>query len=159
MAHQVKVRRARQEDVEEVASLIVRLKRLNAEFDPLLKVRDDAMENAKRYVASVIREAKELLLVGEERGKVVGVINAVLRERIFYEPKVEGAILDFYILPEYRRDGLGKTMIEEAVKEMRARGAQIVTAEFPSQNKIASSFYDKLGFRAITSVYAKDGKA
>ncbi len=158
MAHQVKVRQAGAEDVEEVASLIVRLKRLNGEFDPLLKVREDALENAKRYVANVIKEERELLLVGEERGKAVGLVNAVLRERLFYEPKLEGAILDFYILPEYRRTGLGRRMIEEAVKQMKQQGAEIVTAEFPSQNKIASSFYDKLGFRAITSVYAKYGK-
>jgi len=154
----VTIRPAVVHDADEIASLILRLKRLNGEFDPLLKVREDALENAKRYVQDVVKEGKQLLLVADEGGKPVGVINAVLRERSFYEPRWEGAILDFYILPEHRRGGLGRKMLEEAIKEMKARGAQIITAEFPAQNKIASSFYDALGFRPITSVYAKQEK-
>lgn len=151
----IKIREGAEKDVEEIASLLIRLKRLNGEFDPLLKVRGDALEKAKDLARKALKERDDLVLVAEKKGKVVGLINATLREREFYEPRLEGAIIDFYVLPEFRRTGLGKRIMNEAVKKLKSRGAEIITAEFPSQNRIASSFYEKLGFRAIVSIYAK----
>lgn len=151
----IKIREGAEKDVEEIASLLIRLKRLNGEFDPLLKVRGDALEKAKELARKALKERDDLVLVAEKKGKVVGLINATLMERQFYEPRLEGAIIDFYVLPEFRRTGLGKRIMNEAVKKLKSRGAEIITAEFPSQNRIASSFYEKLGFRAIVSIYAK----
>ncbi len=153
-----KFREASADDTETIASLILRLKRLNEEFDSHLKVREDASKNAGTYVKDSIRENKVLLLVAEASNRLVGVLRAELRERIFYDPPMEGVITDFYLLPEYRRHGAGRKMVDDATQRLKKMGAQIIIAEFPLQNKIASSFYEKLGFRGTIGFYAREAR-
>ncbi len=90
--------------------------------------------------------------------RIVGVLKADIRERLFYSPSIEGAIVDFYVMPEYRRKGgLGRMMLERAITILRERGgAQLITAEFPTQNQIAVNFYNKMGFRSLVSIYARE---
>jgi len=151
---EVVIRPGRVEDLEQAADLVVRLKRLNEEFDPILKVSSDAVEKARGYIREALGDDRKLLLVAEAGGKVVGLLKADITVRDFYEPKTEGAIREFYILPEHRRKRLGEEMVLEATKHLRDKGAWIITAEFPTQNIIAVNFYKKLGFRSIISLHA-----
>jgi ribosomal protein S18 acetylase RimI-like enzyme len=155
----VTIREGREEDLDSILDLVLRLKRLNGEFDPLLKVRDDAAAKARDYLKQALGDRRRyLVLVAEDGGKVVGVLKADIRERIFYEPTMEGSIIDFYIMPEYRRRKLGEEMLNKASQILRERGAQLITAEFPSMNQIAVNFYTKRGFRPLTYVYAREAK-
>jgi ribosomal protein S18 acetylase RimI-like enzyme len=88
-------------------------------------------------------------------GKLVGFVRAHVRERPFYAPELEGVILDIYFLPMYRRRGVGEFALNEVANALRAKGAAIVTAEFPAQNEIAARFYTKRGFRPIIAVQAR----
>ncbi|MGI0131548.1 MAG: GNAT family N-acetyltransferase [Thermoplasmata archaeon] len=155
----IHVRLAKEKDVAALAPLLVRLKRLNEEFDPLLKVRDDADERAREVLAADLKNPKGVLLaaegVGPDKDKVVGVVRACVRERAFYVPEQEGVILDIYLLPLYRRRGVGEYLLKAATDHLREKGAAVVTAEFPSQNEIATRFYAKRGFRPITALHAR----
>ncbi|MEM0129781.1 MAG: GNAT family N-acetyltransferase, partial [Thermoplasmata archaeon] len=73
----------------------------------------------------------------------------------FYSPEREGAILDIYLLPLYRRRGVGEYLLEEITRALKAKGAGVVTAEFPVQNQIAVAFYHKRGFRPTTALYSR----
>lgn len=154
----VRFREASANETETIASLIVRLKRLNEEFDSHLKVREDVQKNAEVYVKESLDADRILLLVAEASNKIVGVLRAELRDRLFYEPPEAGVIVDFYLLPEFRRHGTGRKMIDEATQRLKKMGAQIIIAEFPLQNKIASSFYEKLGFRGTIGLYAREAR-
>jgi len=155
----LRLRVATPNDIGALAPLLVRLKRLNEEFDPLLKVRDDVLDRARDVLKVEIADPKALLLaaegIGPDQGKIVGVVRGRVRERVFYSPELEGVILDIYLLPVYRRRGVGEYLLSETVARLQAMGAQIVTAEFPTQNQIASQFYAKRGFRPITGTHAK----
>lgn len=152
---EISVREARREDVEEAANLVVRMKRLNNEFDPLFTVVDDAPARARSYLSTSLESKSSLVLVAVKGKSVVGVLRAEVRERTFYKPTIGGNITDFYILPEHRRKALGNTMLERASKTLRKLGAQVVTAEFPARNEIAVKFYSKRRFRALTNIYAE----
>jgi len=151
----LQIRRARKEDLGAVADLIVRTKRLNNEFDPLFAVVPDARARAEKHVSGSIESPDKLLLVAAEGSKVVGVLRAEMRERIFYEPHMEGFVTDFYILPEYRRKALGNEMIQKAATELKKMGAQIIVADVPAQNEIANRFYIKRGFRSLSNLVGK----
>jgi ribosomal protein S18 acetylase RimI-like enzyme len=156
---QVHLRPAREADIGAIVPLVVRLKHLNEEFDPLLKVRDDAERHAAEILRAQLADPKAVVLVAEgpgaERDKVVGFVRAVVRERPFYTPQNEGVILDIYLLPLYRRRGAGEFLLREVSAALKAKGAGVVTAEFPSQNEIAVRFYAKRGFRPVTSIHAR----
>ena len=153
-----KIRQASREDISQAAELLVRMKRFNAEFDPLLNVAKDVVQQASRYIADSVGAKSTLVLVATSGKRVVGVLRAELRERRFYDPSKEGHITDLYILPEARRKALGRQMLEEAKKRLTAKGAKLMTAEFPAQNHFAMAFYHKNGFRALTNLYASEGQ-
>ena len=149
----MKIRKAEEKDIEVLADLTVRLKKLNEEFDPMLKVVDDALDLARDYMKKCVSDS--LVLVGEDGGKIVAFIKADMRNRVFYTPNKEGVITEFYVMPEYRRKGVGEKIIEECANQLHKMGAQLVTAKFPTQNRFAADFYEKLGFRSLKSLYAK----
>ncbi len=155
----IHLRPAKSADIPVLVPLLLRLKRLNEEFDPLLRVRDDAENQAREVLKASIADPKALVLaaegVGSDRDKVVGFVQAVIRERPFYVPPVEGVILDIYLLPMYRRRGVGEFLLKETSAALKAKGAGVVIAEFPAQNEIASRFYAKRGFRPITARHAR----
>jgi ribosomal protein S18 acetylase RimI-like enzyme len=155
----IRLRPATAEDLSQLIPLLLRLKRLNEEFDPLLKVRPDAEEKARAVLTADLANPQSVLLAaegsGHEQGKLVGVVRATVRERPFYVPEKEGVILDIYLLPLYRRHGVGEYLLAETTKRLAELGAGIVTAEFPNQNEIAAKFYAKRGFRPITALHAK----
>ncbi len=150
----VTIREAKEEDLEQAADLVVRMKRLNGEFDPLFKVVDDAKERATRYLGESMQTAGRLVLVATEGPKVLGVLRAELMDRLFYEPSREGVITDFYVLPEWRRRALGDDMLQRASETLKKKGAEMIVADFPARNEIASKFYTKRGFRALVDTFA-----
>jgi len=152
------IREAKEEDVGAAAELIVRMKRLNGEFDPLFKVVDDLQQRAVAYLSASIK-SKDLVLVALRRGKVVGVLRAEIKDRLFYVPSKEGAITDFYILPEVRRMDVGREIVSQASEKLKAMGAEMIVAEFPAQNAIAVRFYTKRGFRSLVDVFAVEDKS
>jgi len=155
----IHLRPARDVDVAALVPLLLRLKRLNEEFDPLLKVREDAEQQARQILKADIADPKAVVLavegIGTDRDKLVGLVRAHVRERPFYAPEKEGVILDIYLLPLYRRRGVGEFVLRATSDALKAKGAGIVTAEFPAQNEIAARFYTKRGFRPITAVQAR----
>lgn len=152
---EIAIRDLRKDETSKAAGLVARLKRLNGEFDPLLKTTEDLDEEARRIVEKATSSSNSIVLVALTGDKVVGVVKAEIKDRMFYEPRKEGAIDEFYILPEFRRGSLGRDLLTAITEKLKSRGADLITAEFPSQNEIAKRFYTKLGFRSLTNVYAK----
>jgi ribosomal protein S18 acetylase RimI-like enzyme len=151
----IQIRSAVKGDAGPLADLVVRTKRLNNEFDPLFAVVSDAKSRADKYIVSTIGSPDRLLLVAADGSKIVGVLRAEMHERLFYDPHVEGLVTDFYILPEYRRKALGNQMIRQASSELKKMGAEIIVADVPSQNEIATRFYVKRGFRSLNQFFGK----
>ncbi|MBI3859406.1 MAG: GNAT family N-acetyltransferase [Thaumarchaeota archaeon] len=149
------MRPATEGDASSAADLIVRTKRLNNEFDPMFAVVEGARARAERYVVASLDADDRLLLVASEGPKVVGVLRAEMRERMFYEPSPEGFITDFYILPEHRRRALGHDMLERATRDLKKMGARVIVAEVPTQNEIGYKFYTKRGFRSLVQHFGK----
>ncbi|MEM0441300.1 MAG: GNAT family N-acetyltransferase [Candidatus Caldarchaeum sp.] len=149
-------RKAEEKDIPKLVELNIRLKRLNEEFDPLFRMRQDIAEKSREYLEAAIKSNNSLVIVAENNNKVVGFIKADIKERIFYEPRVEGNIVEFYLLPEYRRKKIGAAMLDYMIKQLKDR-VEIITAEFPALNEIAVEFYTRLGFRAIVSTFAREG--
>ena len=145
------VREARKEDLEAIAEMVARLKVLNEELDPNFKVVENLEEEARKYAQEVLESDSHIVLVAEDKGKgrPAGLIIARLLDRRFYKPRLKALITDFYVKPLYRRKRLGTLLMEKLVAEARRRGAGIVTAVFPSNNKIAEEFYTSHGFRDL----------
>ena len=122
-------------------------------------MRQEAEERATEVLKNDLHDPEAIVLVtegvGPDKDRVVGVIRARVRDRPFYVPQREGVILDIYLLPLYRRRGVGEYLLEEATTALKAKGAGILTAEFPLQNQIATAIYHKRGFRTTIGYYSR----
>ncbi len=156
MNEETEVRKMKESDVTLVIDMIRRLKRLNQEFDPTFQVADPPAEEVRDSLNEAIKqEKKHILLVAEADGKAVGIVKADVHDRIYYLPRQEARITEFYVMPEFRRKMLGRKLITELYRELRKRNITMVSAEFPSSNLIALGFYKGLGYRNLVSVYGR----
>lgn len=160
MVEAPKIRRATKSDKTAIVDLLARQKRLNEEFDTHFRVSDQLEKRIDEYLERVIADHDGyIVLVGEDDGKVVAVVSAFLRDRLFYEPRIEVRITDFYIHPEYRRRGLGKALTNQLIKESAIKGTDLITVEFPSLNMIARNFSESLSFKEIISIMRIDDRS
>jgi len=145
-----------EEELERVAKLLIRFYRVNEEFDPLYTVVDDPREPALELVKRYAEDENSVLLVALYEGFVIGFIHGEIRRNPMLKASPLGVLMELYVHPSYRRRGVATRLIEEASRKLREKGAVAIAAEFPHLNEIAVSFYRKLGFRPLTSVYIKE---
>jgi len=150
------IREAEMGDAEDIAKMMARLKKLNEEFETQFKVVDDLDKRAFDYTKKTIESEKSIVTVAEINGKIGGFIKADIISRIFYQPEREIRITDFYIMPEFRRNGLGKKILTDLSERATRDGIKMITAEFPALNLIGLNFYKKSGFRGILNIYGKE---
>ncbi|MGC8663860.1 MAG: GNAT family N-acetyltransferase, partial [Thermoplasmata archaeon] len=136
----------------------VRLKKFNSEHDPLFALAEDLDNTVMKYLRESITLDTRDVLVADEEGKIVGILLAEIIDRGFYQPQKEVRITELYVLPAYRKKGLGKKLIDEIINKEKNKGCGILTVEFPTENLLAHKFYTSQGMRSIISVYGKSLK-
>ncbi len=155
MMEEIKIRDLKKEDIRDASNLVMRLKKFNSEHDPLFSVSPDLEKNVLEYLESAIKLETRDVLVADFKGKIVGAVMGEILDRPFYQPEKELRITEIYLLPEFRKGGLGKKMLDALVAKEGKKGCNIITVEFPSENLLAHKFYTGLGMRSILSIYGK----
>ncbi len=152
---EIEIRDLKIEDVKDASNLVMRLKKFNSEHDPLFNVSTDLETNVPKYLQSAIKLETRDVLVAAFKGKIVGVIMGEILERPFYQPRKELRVTEIYLLPEYRKGGLGKKLLNALVDKEKGKGCDMITVEFPTENLLAHKFYTGLGMRSILSIYGR----
>ena len=62
------------------------------------------------------------------------------------EERMIASIAEFYVLPDYRRGGVGTAAVEALLAEHRDRGTYLVEADILVRNAPAKAFWAGLGF-------------
>jgi len=88
-----------------------------------------------------------------ESGEIVGHIG------LWLDPPL-AQVLNFYIVPNLRKQGLGTTLFAFALEECRRRSVDTVTLEVRPTNHSAIHFYQRFGFfkAAVRKQYYADGQ-
>ena len=94
-------------------------------------------------------------LVGIERGEVINAIAEISGKVIANGEVTRGKYKDtrrhghmgLTTISEYRRQGIGRRIIETLVRESRRAGLRTLEAEFLAQNETARRAYEKAGFK------------
>ena len=76
-----------EKDVEKVLELVMRLKKLNQEFDSTFEVNEESREDAIKLLKGIAADREcYFAQVAKSRGKIAGIIVAEFRKRVFYNP-------------------------------------------------------------------------
>lgn len=152
----ITVRELKEGDIAGAIDLLLRLKKLNGEFDSTFNVSDTAGKEAEQILHNMVNNKEQhVAYVALKNSKLLGIIAVNLIDRCYYDPKIEARIVEFYVMPEARRTGAGKMLVDKVYSTLKAKGISLVTAEFPALNPIALNFYKDLGFREIVGIYGK----
>jgi ribosomal protein S18 acetylase RimI-like enzyme len=122
----------------------------------------------KEFLKSI---GKNIVVVAERKGKLIGYASgtlkkstkkdsekAVIRVDGFGKGGVYVDLGSIYVLKEYRRGGVGKSLLRAFVKEVKRRGIkQITLASVNKGNPEALiALYKKLGFRIVVAYMKLD---
>jgi len=91
--------------------------------------------------------------------KIIGCIKIGFRNvyiadynKVIKFPDKMAFIYDTYVLPEYRKKGVGKYLITQAINFLKTRGYTRVGCHIPPWNKASICAYEKTGFKKINYI-------
>jgi ribosomal protein S18 acetylase RimI-like enzyme len=132
-----RVRIATVADSRAVGTLLDRFNREFAEFTP----GPDAM--AQR-VTELIAEGDTVVLLAEEPPSGLAVLR--LRQALWTRG-LECYLAELYVVPERRRQGLGRAIMLAALETAKGRGADYIDLGTDQGDHAAHALYRSLGFR------------
>jgi ribosomal protein S18 acetylase RimI-like enzyme len=118
---------------------------LNASFVP----QDDWKEH---YFAGIQANPQYFLRWVVYDEKRAGFILFGLEKHRFL-PRMTGAIYELYVLPEFRRHGVGKACAMEAIRELWAHDPSKIQLEVIEGREAAAALWKSLGFQKVTDRY------
>lgn len=137
---------------------MVKLRRFNPDND-LIPIANIANRNlGEDYKYSMFVNVSEAwpdgFLIAESMGTYIGTIITVLVDTDV------ARVLVLAVEPEYRRRGIGKTLLNAFIQKAVLRGVSKLTLEVRMSNKDAISFYNKNHFKIVSTipVYYRDGE-
>ena len=77
----------------------------------------------------------------------VEIDNQSEQNRVEIGPSRAGRIMELYVLPEYRGQGVGQEMIAEMERYLKQAGCDTIKIEVFSLNAGARRFYERLGYQ------------
>ncbi len=95
------------------------------------------------YLLTDPREKAAIAITESE--KIIGFIITLIFEEI-----AEIATID--ILPEFRRKGLGKLLMEETEKRLKNKEVQMILLQVAENNTGAIEFYENLGYIKVEKI-------
>ncbi len=116
------------------------------------------------FYESLLAELPEAFLVGEIGGKSVGYIMCKTEYGFSNFKKLgfvkKGHVVSVAVLNEYRRRGIGKTLVEEAIKGVKSKKCDELYLEVRCSNTEAVKLYENMGFfiKQRLKTYYRDGE-
>lgn len=98
------------------------------------------------YFIKVLRRRNRIGMVAEYENQVVGFMIYDLNCKRIH-------VLNFAVLPEFRRLGVGKQMVERLISKLSAHRWNRILLEVRETNLPAQLFFRNCGFRAIKTIH------
>jgi GNAT superfamily N-acetyltransferase len=140
------IRRATAADAELLAEQRLQMY-MDAEV-PWISATEEMRKNFGPWVCARIEDGSYIGWIVEEDGRAVGGAGLWVMDwpPHFLDAKPgRGYLLNFYVAPEVRRQGLASELLELSVAEARARGLGVVTLH---ASKYGRPVYEKFGFKS-----------
>ncbi|MCL5960009.1 MAG: GNAT family N-acetyltransferase, partial [Chloroflexi bacterium] len=93
----------------------------------------------------------QAILVAKAGEEIVGCIQADMRKILVFRRGERGLIYNLYVKRLWRRRGIGRQLMDEAISWIKNKGGEIVFLNVASQNEEARQFYDQLGFKTVNA--------
>ena len=116
------------------------------------------------FYESLLGELPEAFLVGEIKGRPVGYIMCKTEYGFSNFKKLgfvkKGHVVSVAVLEEHRQKGIGKAIVEEALKGVKSKKCDELYLEVRCSNTGGVKLYEKMGFiiKQRLKTYYRDGE-
>lgn len=144
----MKIRKANKEDTEKLVKMNAHLFDYHAKFDKYYRLGKETEKDYRKHLKNVISTRKYRILIAEENEKPVGFLaGRIEKPRAYAKPKKIGVISSAFILPKYRRMGVGKLMFNDFLEWCRKNKVKNIELSVDSRNEIGNGAWKKFGFK------------
>jgi len=137
------IRAATDKDIPRIIELYYQLVIAYTETEQHRTPSDD---DYKRVLAEISAQSGHELLVMEYEGKVVGTMVFILVPNLSHQALPWALVENVIVDAAYRRRGLGKLLMEHAVKKAKDAGCFKIALSSDTKRQEAHRFYQCLGF-------------
>lgn len=141
----VRVRRAHPDDLPALLRLFQELDRLQRDWR-LFTPRPGVTDEVVRKYREALTRTDVLVAVAEDGAEVVGMAFAEPRTPSRFSDERSLEVSGVIVREGRRREGIGRLLMEEAVRFARERGLRWVTLHTFGPNRGAMEFWEGLGF-------------
>jgi ribosomal protein S18 acetylase RimI-like enzyme len=141
-----KIRDATKNDVPVILELLYELQR------PKPKNKSERAIFAKQILRYLSDKDKKIL-VAQDGSKILGFVSLIFLRRLNHT-KQELYIPDLVVAKDYRRLGIGKSLIESCIDIAKRKNSFRIRLESGNQRKEAHEFYPSLGFESSALSYS-----
>ena len=153
----VKIREAREEELLKVGRLWGKFMAFNAEFNSSFRVKKKAPEIFSREMIEKIRDSNCRLTVAEIDGQLIGFCYSYISHKPkYFKLEKFGFVGDLYVEPEYRRQGVGRMLVNDTLGFLSRRKVRQIELLVAVKNTNTIKFWESLGFsHLLTWMYRR----
>ncbi len=153
----VSIREAREDELLRAGELWSDFMRFNCQFDKSFTIRDKARDIFSREMLEKYPAKDYRLAVAEADGKLIGFcFSYISRKPKYFKIERFGLIGDLYVTPEFRRQGIGHSLVKDALNFFAKRRVIQIELLVAVKNDDAIKFWEALGFnQLLTWMYKK----
>lgn len=142
------IRKGKIKDIPQIAKLSYCLVQSHAKFDDYYTMKRDAIKTFNKFHRENIYGKNSLLLVAEEKGKIIGYIVArIMKRPPIFKEKEKGFIGSVYIIKKFRRTGILKGFLDEIITWFKKKKIEHIELHIHYKNPIGINAWSKYGFR------------
>jgi len=152
------VREYREVDAAGLRECVVALQEFERTIDPRLRPGEAMADAYCEHIHARCREASGQVFVAEANGAVVGFVTILAREPftdLDDPPGTYAVITDLVVLPDHRRSGIGRQLLECAEAFARAAEAQGLRIAVLAANGVARRLYLRAAYLPHQEIFAK----
>ena len=142
----IHIRKATSKDIPTIVDMHIALQRhLEASNPHIWNMKPEY----KEQIIAMYEKEPLILYIAKDGDTSVGYICGQIQVREVMTPRTIGYIRNIYIKPEYRKQGIGYSLVKTLVEYYSRENVDEVNLNYVVGNKGAESFWGKLGFRPI----------
>jgi len=145
----MEIRKARLKDVDGITELWKRMISYHRRYETskFEKLKPGADRTLRKFVIGNIRGRNGLVLVAEDRGKLVGYCMSFIKKNVpIFRIERTGYISDLYIREKYRGSGIASQFKKHTFRWFKKKGITHASIEVYFENKASWNIYRKWGF-------------
>ncbi|NMA67940.1 MAG: GNAT family N-acetyltransferase [Desulfitobacterium sp.] len=149
----IQLRKAKIEDYEALCDIYWELDTLHIENHPELFVKPKDYPRAKKYIAEIIQDQDQALIVATKDSMIVGFVEShVLKSSSFpvFKKREWVQINSLVVKKEYQGNQIGSLLLQEVSKWTKGKNINRIELDVYTFNQKALEFYLKNGFKEIS---------